>query len=363
VSVLSALSYARSLGLVTALVIPSRTSLGSQANQGHAPLPRWVLVYGGAPVRHKAYPRYTLDDLTRLVAVVDTVGRPTSWLTTGAVFIELYAPSANVFTDWIGGTPATGADWREYLDTILAPGGPVARLDSTVGLVTAAIGSLGGPYHIAVMIPYPDTRVDTLRYDGKLYALRKADDGAALAGAYTADVTAKFRAGNFRHLVLDAMYWLHESIQGADTAVVPAVAVQVHRAGLRFLWIPCFTSPGSFVWRQFGFDETWMQPNYFFTPTLPATRVDSAIAIARRLGMGTELELDDRLLTSPEYADRLTPYLSRLAAAPDLRMRAVAIYEGHGGLLALSRSGDPWHRAMYQHLVRVLQSADSVVTP
>jgi hypothetical protein len=354
--------YARSLGLLAALAGSGRASLYSQAPQGRAPQSRWILIYGGAPARHKAYPRYTIDDLTRLVAVVDTVGRPTSWLTTGAIFIELYAPSANVFTDWIGGTPATGADWREYLDTLFAPGGPVARLDSTVGIVSAAVGPIGS-YHVAIMIPYPDNRVDTLRYDGKLYSLRKAEDGAALAQAYTADVIAKFRAGSYRHLALDAMYWLHESISGADTSVVPAVAARVHSAGLRFLWIPYFTSPGSFSWRKFGFDETWMQPNYFFTPALPATRVDSAIAIARRLGMGTELEFDDRLLTSPEYADRLTPYLSRLAAAPDLRMRAVAIYEGHGGLLALSRSGDPWHRAMYQHLVRVLQSVDSVTTP
>src|SRR5258708_15252288 len=131
----SALTYARSLGIGAALAMSGRASLNSQVPQGQAPLPRWVLVYGGAPVRHKAYPRYTLDDLTRLVAVVDTAGRPTSWLTTGAIFIELYSPSANVFTDWIGGTPATGAEWRGDLGPDLGPGGPGARPHPPLGAV------------------------------------------------------------------------------------------------------------------------------------------------------------------------------------------------------------------------------------
>ena len=352
----------RWLTLATALAVGSVAS-SRHGSQSHTPRPRWVLMYFGGPAKYKNRPHYTSDDLMRLVAAVDTAGRPTSWLTTGAILAELYAPSSNVFTNWIGGTPATGADWREYLDTILAAGAPLARLDSVVGALNRAIGPLGDLYRVAVMIPYPDTKVDSIRYDGRLYSLRKPTDGAALAAAYTSDVAAGFRARHFQNLALDAIYWLHETIEGPDTAVVPAVADRVHAAGLRFLWIPYFTASGISEWRKFGFDQAWLQPNYFFTPSVPATRVDSAVVIARRLAMGVELEFDNRLLTSPQHADRLGPYVSRLAAAPDLRAGPIVMYEGAGGLLGLSRAADPWHRAMYQHLVHVLQSADSVIAP
>jgi hypothetical protein len=291
------------------------------------------------------------------VAVVDTAGRPTSWLTTGAIFLELYAPSTHVFSDWMGGNgiAATGDDWREYLDTLLAPSGPMARLDSVVCAVNHAVVPLGQPYRIAVMIPYPDTKIDTINYGGRTFGLRRPSDAAALGTAYVTDVNNQFQARHFGCLKLDAIYWLHEAIQGPDTAVVPAIARVVHAAHLRFLWVPYFQAPGSNLWRRFGFDEVWMQPNFFFSTGVPTSRIDSAFAVSRRLGVGTAVEFDQRLLDSLPFSERLAPYLHGLEAAPDLRNHSLVIYEGHGGLLALSRSKDPRQHAMYDDFVRVIR--------
>src|SRR5205807_539995 len=143
----------------------------------------------------------------------------------------------------------------------------------------------------------------------------------------------------------------------ADTGLVPRVAADIHSLGSRFLWIPSYGAAGAERWRAFGFDDAWLQPNYFFHADVPSTRLDSAVARARGADMGIELELDRRMFGGDwHFADRLLPYLSVLEAAPDLRRRSIAIYEGAGALFQLARSKDLWHRAMYQRLVDVLKA-------
>lgn len=336
-------------------LLPAGSVLGQAPRQPA----RWILVYAAAPTASE-YPPYTVDDLTRLVALMDSGGRPRGWLTTGAIFLQLYAPSGRAFTNWIGGAAATGADWQAYADSLLAPAGPIARLDSALDGVARTLGSPPEPYRVAVMIPYPSVTLDTLRYDGRLYRLWDPAHAAELATAYIGHVADAFAGHRFRHVVLDGYYWLHESIEGREAAVVAAVARSVHRAGCRLVWIPFYQAPGAAEWRRHGFDEAWLQPNYFFDLTLPTLRIDAAFRLATSLGMGVELEFDRRLLTDARYADRLLPYLERLGADPDLRKRSVALYEGGGALLRLSRSPDPSHRALYRRLAQLLGAADGL---
>jgi hypothetical protein len=328
--------------------------------QGFGRPARWVLVYAAAPPSAAArYPRYSADDFVRLVAVMDSGGRPRAWLTTGAIFLQLGAPSGRVFTNWVGGPPATGADWRAYADSLLTATGPIAALDSALEWVAGTLGSPAEAYRVAVMIPYPAVTLDTLRYDGRLYRLWDAVDAAALTTAYIGHVAEEFTHRAFRHVVLDGYYWLHESIEGREAAVVAAVAASVHGAHARLVWIPFYQAPGAAAWRRLGFDEAWLQPNYFFTLSLPALRIDSAFAQARALRMGVELEFDQRLLSDPRYADRLLPYLDRLGAAPELWQHSLALYEGGGALIQLSKSRDPRQRALYRQLAELLGTTDA----
>ena len=71
--------------------------------------------------------------------------------------------------------------------------------------------------------------------------------------------------------------------------------------------------------------------------------------------MGLEVELDRRMFSDWRFADRLEPYLAALEGAPDLRTKSVAIYEGAGALIQLSKSRDSWHRALYDRLVATLR--------
>jgi hypothetical protein len=151
------------------------------------------------------------------------------------------------------------------------------------------------------------------------------------------------------------VYWVYETIPPSDSATVAVVAAGVHQSGLRYGWIPYFTSKGLPEWRALGFDEVWYQPNYFFHPEIPSTRLDSAVAIARREGVGLELEFDPRMLVNGPFMDRLEPYLAALESAPDLQARSIVIYDGAGALAGLARSKLEWYRALYDRMARVLR--------
>jgi hypothetical protein len=319
---------------------------------------RWVLAYPGSS-KGGLGTIYTVDDFVHLIAVVDSSGRPTRWLSTGMIFLQLYAPSGRTFTTWIGGQAATGADWREYLDSLLAPTGAFTRLDSAVSMVARAVQPLGSAFAVALMIPYPEPRAGTLRFDGVTYDLRSTAGRVAAVAAYVQAVRADFASAQYSHLRLDGYYWLSESVGAPDTATVIAVARAIHRDGLRLLWVPYYFAAGLADWRQLGFDEAWLQPNWFFNRQISPLRVDSAAHRALALGLGVELEFNAKIYSDSDYYDRFGPYLAMLERNPRLRERSVALYEGHGALIHLSRSDLPRDRAIYARLVQVLTQSDT----
>jgi hypothetical protein len=314
---------------------------------------RWVLVYAGSLKGSR--PKYTVGDFERLLAEVDSAGRPQQWLCTGVIFLHLYAPSGRVFTTWVGGPAATGEDWDQYLDSLFAPGGALHRLDSAIVAVTNVIGPLGQRVPISIMLPYPDPASDSLQFRHQTYVLTESKGRVAALSAYVKQASARFDTSAFPNLRFDGFYWLHETMPNGDTSVVMDVASAVHANGLRLLWVPYFNAQRWDRWKALGFDEAWLQPNYFFDRNLPATRLDTAATRAMAAGMGLEVEFDGRLYADPRFSDRLDPYLVALETHPELRDKAVVLYEGGGGLLRLSRSQVQTDREQYRHLAKSLQ--------
>ena len=320
-----------------------------------APRPaRWILAYAGAGRGH-GFAVYTVDDFARLITGVDSSGRPQFWLSSGVIVLQLYAPSGRVFEPALGGEPAHGTDWTAYLDSLFADGGILRRLDSAVALATAALGPPHAPFQVSVMIPYLEARDTRFDFLGHSYEVGTAAGRQSATLAYVSEVERRFHVAAFPHLVLDGFYWLHELVPAADGAVVSAVARAVHERHLRLLWIPYYEAENWDRWRALGFDDAWLQPNYFFDRTIPATRLDSAVARAERVQMGIEVEFDWRLLDDPRFADRLGPYLAALALHPELRARSLAVYDGAGVLAKLSRAHAPPALERYRELCATLR--------
>lgn len=316
------------------------------------PVPRrTVLVYaGGAHRRH-----YSVNDLTDVVAAVDTAGRPVGWFCEGAILLELQATSGRNYYP-LPGVPAQGQDWNAYLDSLFGKGGVLPTLDSAVAAVMAKLGPAPGGFRVALMIPYPAQIADTVWVGKRPFVTAGESGRRSVVEAYVDEVERRFAAARFANLRLLAYYWLNEGIRSDDTLLVHQASAIVHQRGRGFLWIPSFDAPGYSSWRQLGFDFAWLQPNYFFHTDLPATRIDTALSHARTQGMGIEIEFDTRMFMDWRFADRLAPYLSALgsAEAEDMRARPIAIYAGDVALMRLARSTDPWQRALYARLVSIL---------
>jgi hypothetical protein len=267
---------------------------------------------------------------------------------------EYMTVSGRYYMPWTNGVPSTGNDWTQYLDSLFAKGGPLARVDSAAGLVAAAVGDSSRRIGLSIMVPYPDPTGDTLRFESHTYSMKSDKDRAAVVEAYLHEVRRRLDGARLAHARFVAFYWLNEGIRAVDTALVPRVAAAVHALGDSIIWIPSFRAAGSLQWRALGFDEAWLQPNYFFDLNIATTRIDSALTMAHDAGMGLEMEFDRRLFSEWRYADRVEPYIAALENTPELRNRSVSMYEGGGALIRLSGSREPWQRALYARLTQAL---------
>lgn len=349
---LSRASRARLALVIAAGLAPTVRAADAQADGCAAE--RWVLIYSGGPHR----PRYPIADLVPFLAVVDTTGTPTAWLSSGSVFLEFQGASGRPLT-WAPRPPfASGQDWAQYLDSVFAPAGVIARLDSAVGAVAAALGGRSHPYDVAVMIPYPDPRAarslflrDTLDFSTRAGRLAGVD-------AYVREVQRRFAEARYRNLRLTGLYWLNEGISQADVGFISEVATLLHRSGSQLLWVPDFFDFTHKHWQrtaELGFDRIFVQPNYFIDSAASLRRIDSAFAAARLEQAGIEVEFDARLFSSPTFRARLEPYLAALRDSPDLLAKPLALYEGGGALPRLAHAGDPSLRAQYQSLARTFR--------
>jgi len=301
--------------------------------------------------------QYSVDNLEHLIAVIDPSDRAVGPLFDGVILTEFQAVSGRYFMPWTNGEPSHGSDWEQYLDSLSSAAGPLSRLDSAAGLLNRATGA-GHKISIVVMVPYPDVKSGAQSFRGRSFDLSRDSDRVAVVTAYLHEVVQRVQSQRLSNLSFYGFYWLNEGITPTDSIVVSRVIAAAHAVELHFLWIPSYGAAGAESWRSFGFDQAWLQPNYFFHPDqVPRARLDTAVAKARAAKMGLEIEFDSRLVSDERFSNRLEPYLTTLENAPDLRDRSIAVYEGGGALFRLARSSVDWQRALYNKLVTLLTSA------
>jgi hypothetical protein len=294
------------------------------------------------------------SDFLPLLACVSPSGRVTAPLFDGILVLPLVADSGRGFIPGFGTGPVNKADWDYYLEQKVFGGqNHLAELEAAALITRANYRVPHMRWKVILTLLYPDR---AQRDWGKL------DTGTSLDLAYPADrlkaiqycidrVTTLWNQAGFTALDFVGWYWLEEAVRSPDTTLMPSVAEKVHYNGKKFFWIPYYKAAGSSSWKLYGFDAVMHQPNYFFTDTLPESRLTDASAYAKANGMGVELEFDGSVMSSSAKRAKYRAYLAHGATDGYQKEALTAWYMGASAMMDCARSTVADVRAMYDETV------------
>jgi Domain of unknown function (DUF4855) len=276
------------------------------------------------------------------------------WLFDGFLFLEFKDGQGAEFEEGWKQKPARKEEWQWLLNRFFEPGHAIPALEQTCAETEQRIGKPLRPRQVVITLPEPNhTQTNWGAVDGKNLVFTNSADRVVACRWYIQTALEKWHQLAPKHLQLAGFYWLAESAPKARNVILPELGNHIRSHGQRFFWIPYWHSAGSGDWKQLGFDVAYQQPNYFFHPELPGSRLQEACDFGRQHGMGMEMELDGRLATDPEkFASRFPAYLDAFERNGVKTSAAMAYYEGGGILVRFSKSENADHRQHYDRLAR-----------
>ncbi|GAA2756200.1 DUF4855 domain-containing protein [Actinopolymorpha rutila] len=321
---------------------------------------------GGVKNMFLAYTYWTQSEL----------GEVGKWSAEDLREVITHVDSDSVSTDWMwdtvllmaGGSELDGYPdqprWDDLLDRLFEPDINIDALDQAVATARQTLDDDGQTIRLVLPIPNPVATLDRPwgSLNGEELDLNPTRVGAQVSAAnrlrvvhwYIDQALQRLRAARHRNFRLAGFYWMREQIapRSSDSALVQKVSALLHDRpeNLRFYWIPWFQSAGFAYWRDYGFDASMMQPNYFFDRILSPTdtsRLELNAEIARWSGQGVELEIDEAALTDAGARQKWLNYLEvDRATSADKAIKGY--YWGtRTTFQAMVESTDPEVRAMY----------------
>ncbi len=277
------------------------------------------------------------------------------WLFDGYLFLE--------FKDGRGAQLSPGYDsinankevWEWYLDRIFEPGKSLDALDKVIGKKKQEIGDPGFKHKVALTAVVPlRGQTDWGELDGKALDFNNVEDQKQAIRWFIDQLVDRFNKANYENLDFYAIYWIDEDM--VHTNDFPKQMTDyVHEKGLDFIWIPYFKAAGAERWKELGFDAAYQQPNHFFNDNIPDSRLDEAVEIAKKYGMGMEFECDSHALSQ----DTVLPRQYRMKAYIDAYERdsvfekaPLAYYTGGHMLTDMYRNPSPENQAIMDRLAR-----------
>ena len=321
------------------------------------------------------------------------------WLFNAFLFLEGYDKVHDkTLTIAPEGVSAGKAEWEYQLGLWLGSEGSVAQLDKACADAASRIGEPESPRQVVIGIP------DAIMFEEFADKQSRTDywgDGLDFADVqnrikaykwYIGRARDMFGALGCKYLELAGFYITSEELYlpyDVDVncryknweTIIPAVAQYCHDSGQGLYWIPYHKAPGYKYWKELGFDQAWMQPNWYWDlgneGAHPFKATVSAIKEADMSGMELEFEYscvanemkDGRMGPDgagklvfdasdiPALKGRVRRYMSEYRKAGFLGQRSIALYSGSNALTQLATSPDPSDKALYDEICRfVLQN-------
>lgn len=321
------------------------------------------------------------------------------WLFDAFLFLEGYDNvHGKTLTLSPSGVSAGKDEWEYQLDLWLGPEGSVAQLEKACREAAGRIGAPESPRQVVIGIP------DAIMFEvfgNKQSSTVYWGDGLDFADVqnrikaykwYIDEARSRFKALDCKHLTLAGFYITSEDIHlpyDVDInsryknweTIIPAVASYCHQRAQGLYWIPYHLAPGYKYWKELGFDQAWMQPNWYWdlfdNDRHPFDKTIQAIRDADMSGMELEFEyscvaaemIDGKLgpdgsgkliFSASDVAalqGRLRRYIKEFKDAGFCGRRSVALYSGSNALTQLATSPIPEDRALYDELCEFVVEA------
>ena len=330
------------------------------------------------------------------VSFVDSAGVE-RWLFGAFLFIEAHDPVRDLTMCVSPTGHSAGKDsWEDQLTLWLGPEGSVAQLDKAVAAAASRIGDPPCKRHVviavpdAIMLEHFADKASSTKYWGSLDG--RELDFATVEGQlealrwYIDEARTRFAALDCRYLDLAGFYVVSEDLPVAfgETeaerlncqykrweTIIPTLSSYCHDAGQGLYWIPYHLAAGYKYWKRLGFDQAWMQPNYYWDLHKPGAHpFDKTLKAMRNYGMGMELEFEYSLVSSvmaqvgqgpdaagkmvfteadvPALKEQFREYLRRFQEAGLYGVAPLALYSGSNALTQLATSSCPEDVALYR---------------
>ncbi len=260
--------------------------------------------------------RHLAEDLKPYVGYYDTEGNLKDFFFDSYLFLPCvtYGVSgARLHYDT--NNPTKAVDWQAYIDDTFYEGTNVDALETAFGEVKQKLGDTEKKAGVVLTVLYPAYgQKDFGTLGGKTLDFSKLDDRKYAIKWMIDEQLKLYNDRGYEHLELIGFYWLEEYLithgnKEENKQLYQYTAEYLHSLGLKFVWIPWYQANGYKEWKELGFDVVCMQPNMFWEAIPTPNRVEDTVDECKLYGMGTELEIDGRALTSAEYFNRYLDYL------------------------------------------------------
>jgi hypothetical protein len=173
------------------------------------------------------------------------------------------------------------------------------------------------------------------------------------------EIRRRWQGERWSHLNLLGVYWMFETVYRGwdvdDHWLLKELRVHINKAGLKFLWIPFWSSYNVHLlddYRRHYFDLAFLQPNYMFYKEGKTLEAAAAAARERNAGIEVEyyLELNEPIAIQDERQDRFRDYLNGGVTLGYMKGAACAHFHGVGSLARMHRHADPREREFYEDI-------------
>ncbi len=322
-----------------------------------------VLLYGGG--HHRTPYAWDTDRASSYVSYTDRNGKG-HWLFDSFLLLEFMDPAVN---GGPGKTLVTGYkydglfmpsankdDWQRLINYYFTPGSGVAAIDDAVAKAEEKLGKANSKRKIVIGIPEPIVDLYSATHsggnsywgkiDGKELNFSNDNDRILACKWYIDEVRRQFYAGKYKHIELAGFYWVAETSSNTGS-ILSTLGKYLNKMKYSFNWIPYFNATGYSLWKKYGFNIAYLQPNYFFNESVPRSRLNEACDLASRSGMDMELEFDENALASNGRAYRLRDYMDAFKSKGVWASLRLAYYQGSWAVHLLKNSSDKRDQELY----------------